>query len=56
MTTPSAAPAGPGVTDPAPDAFVLPFARLRPGSDPAKLLPHFGRRIGLRGTPMRAGR
>ncbi|MFB7499362.1 hypothetical protein ACFC09_32555 [Streptomyces sp. NPDC056161] len=41
MTTPSADPAGPGLIEPAPDAFVLPFARLRPGFDPAKL-PRFG--------------
>ncbi|MFG3398963.1 hypothetical protein [Streptomyces parvus] len=41
MTTPSADSADPGVIDPAPDAFVLPFARLRPGFDPAQL-PRFG--------------
>ncbi|MBZ3908532.1 hypothetical protein [Streptomyces griseiscabiei] len=41
MTTPSTDPAGPGVIDPAPDTFVLPFARLRPGFETAKL-PRFG--------------
>ncbi|MGW0868990.1 hypothetical protein ACWD3Z_00725 [Streptomyces sp. NPDC002740] len=41
MTTPYADPAGPGLIEPPPDAFVLPFARLRPGFDPAKL-PRFG--------------
>ncbi len=30
-------PAGPDVVDPAPDTFVLPFNRLRPGFDPEQL-------------------
>ncbi|QDO45842.1 hypothetical protein FNV62_55020 [Streptomyces sp. RLB3-17] len=41
MTTTSTDPAGPGLIDPGPDTFVLPFARLRPGVDPAQL-PRFG--------------
>ncbi|OEV10548.1 hypothetical protein [Streptomyces nanshensis] len=41
MTQPSAEPSGPGLIDPVPDTFVLPFARLRSGVDPAQL-PRFG--------------
>ncbi|MEV8597291.1 hypothetical protein [Streptomyces sp. NPDC052012] len=42
MTTPaSAEPAEPGLIDPAPDTFVLPFARIRPGVNPLQL-PRFG--------------
>ncbi|MFK0143228.1 hypothetical protein [Streptomyces murinus] len=37
MSTTSPLPAGPEVVDPAPDAFVLPFNRLRPGFDPEQL-------------------
>ncbi|MFE5372773.1 hypothetical protein [Streptomyces mirabilis] len=41
MTTTFTDPTGPGLIDPGPDTFVLPFARLRPGADPAQL-PRFG--------------
>ncbi|AZP22898.1 integrase [Streptomyces aquilus] len=37
MNASSPLPAGPEVVDPAPDAFVLPFNRLRPGFDPGQL-------------------
>lgn len=37
MNASSPAPTGSEVVDPAPDAFVLPFNRLRPGFDPEQL-------------------
>ncbi|MEU3296650.1 hypothetical protein ABZ722_30445 [Streptomyces longwoodensis] len=37
MNATSPLPAGPELVDPAPDAFVLPFSRLRPGLDPEQL-------------------
>ncbi|MET9513111.1 hypothetical protein ABZX62_32470 [Streptomyces flavidovirens] len=37
MNATSPRPASPGIVAPAPDAFVLPFNRLRPGFDPEQL-------------------
>ncbi|WP_394426683.1 hypothetical protein [Streptomyces sp. SGAir0957] len=37
MTASPPLPAGPEIVDPAPDAFVLPFNRLKPGFDPEQL-------------------